>query len=168
MSGSETNKDQTQSNLATGNDQVNEMKLMTVDNVGKSSQQQQQQTLPGNIQRPVNYVVRPEALGDSPDFVDCPWCHSRQKTTVSSEASSTTMIASLFCCIVLACIGAIIPFVCGWGYDVEHRCGQCHKPVARMPDGGTMTAVYPSPTHTQPGPNQNITHSIYAPAEQGP
>lgn len=40
--------------------------------------------------RPANYVVRPDALGDGPDFVDCPWCCTRQKTRVQEQASSMT------------------------------------------------------------------------------
>lgn len=47
-------------------------------------------TVATNAQRPDNYVVKPEALGDEPDYVDCPWCYSRQKTRVEERSSNTT------------------------------------------------------------------------------
>ncbi|KAK2055861.1 hypothetical protein LY76DRAFT_519558 [Colletotrichum caudatum] len=120
-----------------------------------------------NSQKPVNYVVRLEALGDDPDFIDCPWCRSRQRTRVRAYASNTTRIASLFCCISVACIGAFVPFCFGWCSDVDHRCERCYHKVAYMPYGGITTAMYPPTSHAQPAPSQNISRSIYAPAEQG-
>lgn len=40
--------------------------------------------------KPENYVVAPEKLGESPDFVDCPWCQERRKTRVVHTDSSQT------------------------------------------------------------------------------
>jgi len=40
--------------------------------------------------RPLNYVVRPDALGAEPDYVDCLWCSTRQKTTVKEKSSNMT------------------------------------------------------------------------------
>lgn len=40
--------------------------------------------------RPENYVMALESLGESPDFVDCPWCRKRKRTKVSHINSSQT------------------------------------------------------------------------------
>lgn len=40
--------------------------------------------------KPENYVIRIENLTDSPDYVDCPYCKSRQKTKVRKESTSQT------------------------------------------------------------------------------
>src|ERR1700761_3996800 len=40
--------------------------------------------------KPENYVTRLENLGESPDFIDCPYCRTRQKTKVSHESTSQT------------------------------------------------------------------------------
>lgn len=52
--------------------------------------------------KPENYVVALEKLGESPDFIDCPWCQKRQKTKVVHTDSSMTTYAphsSLSCMI---------------------------------------------------------------------
>lgn len=43
-----------------------------------------------NVRLPENYVVAPENLSETPDFVDCPWCQKRQKTKVVHTDSSQT------------------------------------------------------------------------------
>ncbi len=40
--------------------------------------------------RPENYVIRLENLGESSDYVDCPYCKSRQRTQVRHESTSQT------------------------------------------------------------------------------
>ncbi|KAK8098950.1 uncharacterized protein PG998_012191 [Apiospora kogelbergensis] len=54
------------------NQHVEDMRLNTVANL-KANQVLFMPQMEA-IRKPENYVVRPEALGDSPDFVDCPWC----------------------------------------------------------------------------------------------
>lgn len=40
--------------------------------------------------RPENYVISPEHLQEAPEYIDCPYCKSRQKTKVRHESSSQT------------------------------------------------------------------------------
>lgn len=40
--------------------------------------------------KPENYVVRPEMLGETPDYVDCWYCKERHKTKVRQKGSSQT------------------------------------------------------------------------------
>lgn len=39
-------------------------------------------------QRPENYVIELKDLGELPEFVDCPHCHTRQKTQVQEVGNS--------------------------------------------------------------------------------
>lgn len=52
---------------------------------------------PGMVQemRPENYVVKLEHLGETPDFIDCPYCKSRQKTVVHHEPTTQTTYVTL-------------------------------------------------------------------------
>lgn len=43
---------------------------------------------PTAAQKPDNYVIELQNLGELPDYVDCPHCHSRQKTTVQKNGNS--------------------------------------------------------------------------------
>lgn len=45
--------------------------------------------------KPENYVIRLENLGDQPDYVDCPYCKTRQKTTIQHESTSQTTYVTL-------------------------------------------------------------------------
>ncbi|KAF2996756.1 hypothetical protein E8E14_002335 [Neopestalotiopsis sp. 37M] len=64
-------------------------------------------------------IVPPEQLGENPAFIDCPYCKRRSITTVEETNSSATN-------------------------NVEHRCQNCRKLVARQPHGGNMQAVLPT------------------------
>lgn len=45
---------------------------------------------PNGVWRPENYVIRLADLGEDPEFIDCPYCHSRQRTRVVPNDSSET------------------------------------------------------------------------------
>lgn len=46
--------------------------------------------------KPENYVVKPEHLGEVPDYIDCPYCKLRQKTEVRRNPTSQTTYVALF------------------------------------------------------------------------
>ncbi|KAK3321744.1 hypothetical protein B0H66DRAFT_552556 [Apodospora peruviana] len=108
--------------------------------------------------RPENYVVRLEDLKETPDFIDCPYCHSRQKTNVVKNDTSQTTLAALFCCLFCGVITVCIPIMCHWFADIDHHCSGCHKRVAHMPHDGKMEAVLPRPEGTP----------MYAPSQFAP
>ncbi|KAM7192902.1 hypothetical protein V8F33_008090 [Rhypophila sp. PSN 637] len=115
-------------------------------------------TGPGSTtRRPENYVILLQDLNESPDYVDCPHCRTRQKTTVRQQPSTETNIAAVACCLFCGILPGLFPFICLWFYDIEHVCPHCNKLVARMPHDGKMEPVLP-PTY-QPSQFQPPTGS---------
>lgn len=45
--------------------------------------------------KPENYVIKPEYLEEAPDFIDCPYCKTRQKTEVRHQPTSQTKYVAL-------------------------------------------------------------------------
>ncbi|KAM7216169.1 hypothetical protein V8F06_008469 [Rhypophila decipiens] len=112
-------------------------------------------TGPGSstTRRPENYATPLQDLNESPDYVDCPHCRTRQKTTVRHEPSTETTMAAVACCLCCGILPGLFPFCCQWFYDVEHVCPRCVKVVARMPHDGKMEPVLPpkyQPSQFQP------------------
>ncbi|KAM7204957.1 hypothetical protein V8F20_003419 [Naviculisporaceae sp. PSN 640] len=103
----------------------------------------------GRAPRPENYVINLEDLYESPDYVDCPHCRTRQKTTVRYQPTTETNVAAVACCLFCGILPGIIPFCCNWFNDIEHVCPHCVKVVARMPHDGKMQAVLPQPSKYQ-------------------
>ena len=146
---------------------------------------QQPAGVPG--MKPENYVIRLENLGEQPDYVDCPYCKTRQKTTIQHESTSQTsyailsmwhcavvvlvsqklMVASLrltaaVCCLCCGIIPVFIPFCCHWCSDTDHYCAACRNRVAHMPHEGRMQPVLPQATPRQPGANPKYQISQFA------
>lgn len=49
-----------------------------------------QRSAGGRAPRPENYVINLEDLYEQPDYVDCPHCHTRQKTIVRHQPTTET------------------------------------------------------------------------------
>ncbi|GAB1315567.1 hypothetical protein MFIFM68171_05777 [Madurella fahalii] len=98
---------------------------------------------PNGVWRPENYVIRLTDLSEEPEFIDCPYCHSRQRTRVVPNDNGETATAALCCCIFCGGIGACIPILCHWGADTDHYCSGCRKHVARKLHGGKTEPIWP-------------------------
>lgn len=82
-------------------DQIRQMTLNTANVIPKPAQTQNTGVVtkqPGVAPRmkPENYVIKPENLGEAPDYIDCPYCKSRQKTEVRHQPTSQTSYVALF------------------------------------------------------------------------
>ncbi|KAL9470999.1 hypothetical protein ACSS6W_008940 [Trichoderma asperelloides] len=93
--------------------------------------------------KPENYVIKPEYLEEAPDYIDCPYCKTRQKTEVRHQPTSQTKIAAAACCLFGGVIPVFVPFVCNWCTDTDHHCESCKSLVAHQPHEGKMEAVLP-------------------------
>jgi hypothetical protein len=82
-------------NVTSEEDEVRQMTLNTSNPVQKSVQSQTagivtKQPIMVQRMKPENYIVKPEQLRDAPDYIDCPYCKSRQKTRVQHQPTSQT------------------------------------------------------------------------------
>ncbi|KAK4225846.1 hypothetical protein QBC38DRAFT_546479 [Podospora fimiseda] len=98
---------------------------------------------PSAAEKSPDDVVAFEDLRAVSQYILCPYCETRQKTTVKHKVTDHTCKASLICCVVGGVVGSIIPFLCLWYSDVNHYCKSCGNLVARKPEGGVMAAVPP-------------------------
>lgn len=81
-------------------DEIRQMTLNTANTFPKSVQSQNTGIVtkqPSMVQgmNPENYLVKPENLGESPDYIDCPYCKSRQKTETRHQHTSQTSYVTL-------------------------------------------------------------------------
>ncbi|KAI0180551.1 hypothetical protein GGR52DRAFT_531803 [Hypoxylon sp. FL1284] len=104
---------------------------------------------------PMNYVVPPEGLGETPDYVDCWYCKERRKTKVSYVGSSQTQLAAVLCCLCCGILPGIIPICCNWRADTEHVCEKCGRLIARRPHDGKMEAFVPPQQQRAPAFKQS-------------
>lgn len=82
-------------------DEIRQMTLNTANTFPQSVQSQNtgvvtKQPTMAQSMKPENYVVKPEHLGEAPDYIDCPYCKSRQKTEVRHQSTSQTSYVTLF------------------------------------------------------------------------
>ncbi|KAL2116209.1 hypothetical protein VTJ04DRAFT_10464 [Mycothermus thermophilus] len=103
--------------------------------------------LPANPAAPqqeqVQLVTPLEQLGDSPAWIDCPWCHRRTKTVVRTEGTTKQIFAGILCCLLCVCL-ACVPCIAGWFEDTIHSCGECSRTVATKPEGGGIIVHKPA------------------------
>ncbi|OCL11577.1 hypothetical protein AOQ84DRAFT_278201, partial [Glonium stellatum] len=95
-------------------------------------------------------VIPLEHLGETPAFIDCPYCKQRTKTRVIKEPSSQTSLAAAFCCLFCGIITVCIPFLCNWCADIEHTCSHCNQKVSHKPHDGPVQAKYPQASIATP------------------
>ncbi|KAF9872759.1 hypothetical protein CkaCkLH20_09622 [Colletotrichum karsti] len=77
-------------------------------------------------------------LGDSPQWIDCPFCMKRTLTTINTEGTGMQMVA-------------------GWCEDTHFSCSNCHKRVATRPYDGPIQVYGPQ------GPMYPVVPSQYEP-----
>ncbi|EHK42070.1 hypothetical protein TRIATDRAFT_84172 [Trichoderma atroviride IMI 206040] len=148
-------------------DEIRQMTLNTANTSPKPAQSQstgivtKQPSMVQNM-KPENYVVKPENLGESPDYIDCPYCKSRQKTEVRHQSTSQTSLAAAVCCLCCGILPVFIPFVCNWCSDLDHHCESCKKRVAHQPHEGKMEAVLPPVSAATTGADSRYQLSQYA------
>ncbi|KAF2738502.1 hypothetical protein EJ04DRAFT_509645 [Polyplosphaeria fusca] len=114
-----------------------------------------------------------EHLGESPAYIDCPYCEKRTLTRVEQNDSSQTThvnpflcllrlmyvlrpayhsyrLAAALCCLCCGVITVCIPFLCHWCADIDHRCSECGKQVSHKPHDGPVQARYPTGSKERP------------------
>ncbi|KAL6897629.1 hypothetical protein GGI43DRAFT_409499 [Trichoderma evansii] len=148
-------------------DQIRQMTLNTANAIPKPIQPQNAEVVskqPGVAPRmkPENYVIKPENLGEAPDYIDCPYCKSRQKTEVRHQPTSQTSLAAAVCCLCCGILPVCIPFLCNWCADTDHHCERCKRRVAHQPHEGKMEAVLPPVSVVAPGLDSRYQLSQYA------
>lgn len=79
----------------------------------------------------VPVVHRAIEASDSPMQCTCPHCHASVQTTPKYKAGTLTYVASLIGCLVICCVGALIPFCGNCLKDAEHYCPKCGKFIAK-------------------------------------
>ncbi|KAF5523353.1 hypothetical protein CGCA056_v005284 [Colletotrichum aenigma] len=81
--------------------------------------------------------------GDSPQWIDCPYCCKRAQTSVSKTGTKRQLllrvVSGFFFFAVLCVPGAI-----GWLEDVHYECAECHRTVATRPHKGPMKIYNPA------------------------
>ncbi|KAI2623170.1 hypothetical protein GGR54DRAFT_39458 [Hypoxylon sp. NC1633] len=79
-----------------------------------------------------DYVVNLHDLRHSPDFINCPWCMSRQRTVVNCRFTEVACGMSIFMCIACGVVPGILPYLCPSSYETDHRCRGCGCVVAHV------------------------------------
>ncbi|KAF4828666.1 hypothetical protein CGCTS75_v007242 [Colletotrichum tropicale] len=81
--------------------------------------------------------------GDSPQWIDCPYCCKRAQTSVFKTGTKRQLllrvVSGFFFFAVLCVPGAI-----GWLEDVHYECAECHRTVATKPHKGPMKIYKPA------------------------
>lgn len=111
--------------------------------------------------------------GESPQWIDCPWCYQRTQVTVERHGTSMQMLTGILCCLFCVCL-ACVPCIAGWFEETQYSCGNCKKLVARRDDNGTInvfgpTVLVPSqamPAQPQPAYQQQGTGTVPAPQQE--
>lgn len=81
-------------------DKIRQMTLNSANTLPKSVPPQSRgivikQPNVSQLMKPENYVIKPEHLGETPDYIDCPYCKSRQRTEVHHQSTSQTSYVTL-------------------------------------------------------------------------
>lgn len=103
--------------------------------------------------------------GETPQYIDCPWCYQRALVTTERHGSSMQMLTGLVCCLICVCL-ACVPCIAGWFEETEYRCSACKKLVAKRDDNGAIHVhgppvlvpsnmpAAPQPVHPAPAQQQ--------------
>ncbi|AEO63758.1 765d9350-c5c3-45d8-8a6d-b886477d322e [Thermothielavioides terrestris] len=94
---------------------------------------------------PAQVATPLDQLGDSPQWIDCPFCHRRTLTRVSKEGTSMQILAGILCCLFCVCL-ACVPCLAGWFEETIYVCTQCNKKVATRPVSGPIIVHGPQAT----------------------
>ncbi|KAK0640573.1 hypothetical protein B0T16DRAFT_418130 [Cercophora newfieldiana] len=94
--------------------------------------------------------------GETPQYIDCPWCQQRALATASRHGTSMQMLTGLICCLICVCL-ACVPCIAGWFEETEYNCSACKRLVAKRDDNGAIQLFVPPvlvPSHlpAQPQP----------------
>ncbi|OAR00863.1 hypothetical protein LLEC1_02733 [Akanthomyces lecanii] len=112
-------------------------------------------------------------LGDTPEWIDCPFCQTRTKTTVRKEGGNMQIIVGAVLCLVCVCL-TCLPCMLHWFEDTEWHCSHCKKKVAIRQNEGAIQVLAPTQVvysqyghqntmnnpQQQHGPGQNVQHSM--------
>lgn len=108
-------------------------------------------------------VTKLPYLGETPEYIDCPFCKTMAKTKVEHQSSDQTayvlaiskvvsLLADLYidrpcsisaalCCVFCGIIGVFVPYLCGWSQDVDHYCTNCNRKVTHRPYNGVVNVI---------------------------
>jgi len=92
--------------------------------------------------------------GETPQYIDCPWCHQRTMATASRHGTSMQMVTGFLCCLLCVCL-ACVPCIAGWFEETEYNCSGCRRLVAKRDDNGHLQVFVPPvlvPSHLPAAP----------------
>ncbi|OAA55132.1 LPS-induced tumor necrosis factor alpha factor [Cordyceps fumosorosea ARSEF 2679] len=123
---------------------------------------------PGQAARTVTPLNQ---LGDTPQYIDCPFCHQRTKTVVRKEGGSMQFVVGAVLCLVCICL-TCLPCMLHWFEDTDWFCSKCNTKVATRKNEGAIEVlgppqlVYSQYGHGAPmnGPQQQQQHQQPQPA----
>ncbi|KAI2607076.1 uncharacterized protein GGS25DRAFT_522592 [Hypoxylon fragiforme] len=104
---------------------------------------QQQKTAAPGTGAPQMQLARLEDLHATPQIVDCPWCKTRQRTTVDDAPTGPTHIAAVLLCLFCGPCCAVLPYCCNSYFEITHYCAGCKHPVAKVADGKVIQVIRP-------------------------
>ncbi|KAK2755648.1 hypothetical protein CKAH01_17317 [Colletotrichum kahawae] len=82
------------------------------------------------------------ALGETPQPIDCPFCDKRTQTTITKKGTSMQTVAGVLCCLLCVCL-TCVPCIAGWCEDTDYTCSNCHSRVATRPYNGEIQTFGP-------------------------
>lgn len=83
------------------------------------------------------------SLTATPTTIDCPFCHQRAQTNVTTDGTSMQHMAAALCCLVCVC-GVCLPYMCHWFEDTHIFCSRCKARVATIPHEGHIQVYQPN------------------------
>ncbi|KAF4458672.1 LPS-induced tumor necrosis factor alpha factor [Fusarium albosuccineum] len=112
----------------------------------------------------VERVTPLHMLGESPAWIDCPFCQRRTMTKVNTEGSGTQVVMSILCCLICVCL-VCLPAAAGWFEHTHHYCSNCNARVVTRPYDGPIQVFGPQIRTDVPTSYGNPTQ---APPAQAP
>ncbi|TQV90789.1 LPS-induced tumor necrosis factor alpha factor [Cordyceps javanica] len=98
-------------------------------------------------------------LGDMSQWIDCPFCHKRTKTTVRKEGGSMQFIVGAVLCLVCVCL-TCLPCLLHWFEDTDWYCSECNAKVAMRKNEGAVQVLGPAQVvYSQYGHQQPMENS---------
>ncbi|ATY62271.1 LPS-induced tumor necrosis factor alpha factor [Cordyceps militaris] len=88
-------------------------------------------------------VVPLHQLADTPQSVDCPFCHKRTKTVVKKEGGSMQFIVGGVLCLVCICL-TCLPCMLHWFEDTDWFCSECNNKIAMRRNEGAIQVLGPT------------------------
>ncbi|KAM3511231.1 hypothetical protein MY11210_005100 [Beauveria gryllotalpidicola] len=99
-------------------------------------------------------------LSNTPQWIVCPFCHRRTKTTVRQEGDSMQIIVGAVLCLVCVCL-ACLPCLLHWFEDTAWHCSECKNKVAMRKNEGAIEVFGPTRVvYSQYGYQQPMNNSL--------